>query len=70
MPSVFILLLSMLHYSGVMLHAAIIRVIGSVSFAGDAATSLSLNSLYNLKQHTNRINPVHLVWHLFSFYIL
>jgi len=28
-----------------------------------------LHSLYNLKQYTARINPVHLGWHLFSFYI-
>jgi len=32
----------MLHYSGVTLHAVIIHVIGSVSFIGDAVTSLSL----------------------------
>ena len=29
----------------------------------------SLHSLYNLKQYTNRINPVHLEWHLFSLCI-
>ena len=37
-----IFLLSMLQYSGVILHAVIIHVIGSVSFIGDAVTSLSL----------------------------
>ena len=39
---VYFCLLSMLHYSGVILHAVIIHVIGSVSFIGDAVTSLSL----------------------------
>ena len=37
-----IFLLSMLHYSGVILHAVIIHVIGSVSFIGDAGSSLSI----------------------------
>jgi len=31
----------MLHYNGVILHAVIIHVIDSVSFVGDAVTSLS-----------------------------
>jgi len=30
---------------------------------------LSLHSLYNLEQYANRINPIHLEWHLFSLYI-
>jgi len=36
-----LLLLSMLHYSGVTLHAVTIHAVGSVLFVGDAVTSLS-----------------------------
>jgi len=38
----------MLNYSGVMLHAVIFHVIGSVSFVGGAVTSLSHCILFTI----------------------
>ena len=45
-------LLSMLHYSGVILHAVIIHVIGSGSFIGDAVTSFSLCIPFTVQKST------------------